>query len=412
MGLARSFKLLLIIILLIFITCTQEQPYVPQDEPGKIVGVVKTAGKIVQIDLYQGILIRTTFSDSSGYFVLDSVFAGIYNLEFFAEKYGRQILNEVTVNPGQVTTIPDIYLKPYPEQITTFTPVDGEQDFPLTAPIQIQFSNLMDHQSVENNFSLVPDVNGRFAWEIISGNSKLSFYPDDQYFPSLYYAMKLTTGAKTSYNDSLSFNFESHFKTEGVKITSTIPENKATFIAPQTGIYVYFNSRMDPQSVEQSFSITPLKMGNFKWFDPRRVCFQPGSFLASNTQYAITIDTNAKDYYGNFLQQPGIFTFKTEPLRITSSYPTNGSTSINRSSPITITFNTYVNQDSVQKAFSLSPPAQGWIFQWSDLTRFQYTGNTALEANTFYTVTIDTICSDLWGNFLPSSYSFIFKTGN
>jgi hypothetical protein len=412
MGLACTFKLLLLLIIFLFIGCTQEQPYVPQDEPGKIVGVVKTAGKIVQIDLYQGLLIRTVLSDSSGYFVIDSVFAGIYNLEFSAEKYGRQILNEVIVYPGQVTTIPDISLKPYPEQITTFTPVDGEQDFPLTAPIQLQFSNLMDHQSVENNFSLIPDVNGRFVWEIISGNSKLSFYPDDQYFPNYYYVMKLTTGAKTSYNDSLTFTFESHFKTEGVKITSTIPENKATFISPQTGIYVYFNSIMDHQSVEQSFSITPVKMGNFKWFDPRRVCFQPGSYLASNTQYVITINSDAKDSYGNSLQQQGTFTFKTEPLRITSSYPTNGSTSINRLSPITITFNTYVNQDSAQKAFSLSPPVQGWIFQWSDLTRFQYAGNTELEANQFYTVTIDTTCSDAWGNFLPSKYSFIFKTGN
>ena len=412
MGLAHTIKFYLLLIVFLVVGCTQEQPYVPQNEPGKIVGVVKTAGKIVQIDLCQGILIRTVFSDSSGYFVIDSVFAGIYNLEFSAEKYGRQVLNEVTVYPGQVTTIPDISLKPYPEQIMTFTPVNGEQDFPLTAPLQIQFANLMDHQSVENNFSLTPDVNGRFVWEILSGSSKMSFYPDDQYFPNYYYVMKLKTGAKTSYNDSLSFTFESHFKTEGVKITSTIPENKATFISPQTGIYVYFNSIMDHQSVEQSFSITPTKMGNFKWFDPRRVCFQPGSYLASNTQYLITITSDAKDTYGNSLQQQELFTFKTEPLRITSNYPTNGSTSINRLSSITITFNTYVNQDSAQKAFSLSPPVPDWILQWSDLTRFQYTGSTALEANQFYTVTIDTNCSDAWGNFLPSKYSFIFKTGN
>lgn len=412
MGTARTLKLLFILLLFLLTSCTGEQAYSPQDRPGKIAGLVKPEGIEVQVELFQGTLLQTTAPDSSGYFVLDSVFAGIYNLEFSASNYGRQILNEVTVNPGQVTTIRDIHLKPYPEQITSFIPVSGEQDFALTAPIQVQFSTLMDHNSVENSFSLAPAVSGRFAWEIISGNSKLSFYPDDQYISNCYYVINLTTDTKTSNGKPLSFKFESYFKTEGVKIVSTIPENDASFIAPQTWIYVYFNSRMDHQSVEQSFSITPVKMGNFKWFDSRRVSFQPGSYLASNTSYIITISSDAKDIYGNLLEQEKVFTFETEPLRITSNFPTNGATAVSRSTPITITFNTNVNQDLAERAFLLSPAISGWNFQWSDFTRFQYTGSTKLQANTFYTVTIDTTCSDAWGNLLPLDYSFIFKTGD
>jgi hypothetical protein len=412
MGAARFFCLYFSLLIFLLICCTGEQPYAPQDRPGKIVGLVKPEGIIAQVELYQGTLIQTTFSDSSGYFEMDSVSAGIYNLEIFSKNQGRQILNGVTVYPGQVTTVPDIQLRPYPEQILTFIPVNGEPSFPLTAPIQIQFSTLMDYSSVENNFFLDPSVSGRFSWEVVSGNSKLSFYPTDQYISNAYYLIKITTEAKTSSGEPLSLNFVSYFTTEGVKVTSSIPENDATFISPQTSIYVYFNSRMDLQSVEQNFSITPLKIGNFKWFDSRRVCFQPGSYLASKTLYTITIGSNAKDVFGNLLHEATTVKFETEPLRITSNYPANGATSVSRSVPITITFNTLVNQEMAQQAFALSPAIAGGEFQWSDLTRFQYAGTTMLQANTFYTVTIDTTCSDAWGNSLPSNYSFIFKTGN
>jgi len=412
MGIIRGIRLLMILLICLTICCTEEQPYSPQDKPGKIVGLVKPKGTIVQIDLYQGIIIQTAFTDSSGYFELDSVTAGTYNLEFSSKNYGRHVLNEVIVYPGQVTTIPDIHLKPYPEQISTITPANGVQNFPLTAPIQIQFSTLMNYQSVENSFFLVPEVNGRFVWEIISGNSKLSFYPVDQYISNLSYVIILTTDAKTIYGDSLSIDLVSNFKTEGVKITTTIPENEATFISPQSAIYVYFNSKMDRQSVEQNFSISPIKMGNFRWFDSRRFSFQPGAYFASNTEYTITIGAEARDIYNNFLTGNKTFSFETEPLRITYSYPANGATSISRSNPISITFNTFVNQETAQNAFSLIPPVEGWNFQWSDLTRFQYVGSAKLLSNTFYIVTIDTTCSDAWGNLLPTNYSFTFKTGN
>jgi len=400
-----------VLLLLFLLGCAEEQPFIPEDRPGKIVGRVKPEQIIVQVNLIQGLIIQTTVTDSTGYFELDSVAAGTYNLEFAAQNYGRQILNDVVVYPAQVTTIPDVQLKPYPEQIASVSPVNGVQNFPLSAPVEIQFSTLMDHASVENNFTLIPSVSGRFTWEIVGGNSRMSFYPNDQYISTFSYLIMLTRGARTSYGDSLAFDFISFFQTEGVKVASTIPEDQATFVSPQSNIYVYFNSSMDRQSVEQSFSISPLKIGSFKWFDAKRVCFQPGTFLASSTTYLVTISSEARDIYNTYLLFDKSFTFETEPLRITSHYPANGATAISRSAQISISFNTYVSQEAVQNAFSLTPPAEGWGFQWSDLTRFQYLGASKLQPNTFYTVTIDTTCSDAWGNLLPNTFSFIFKTG-
>ena len=64
----------------------------------------------------------------------------------------------------------------------------------------------MDHYSVEQNFLLIPTVIGCYTWEIVSGNSKLSFYPDDQYVSDYTYVIILTAGTKTSEGDSLAFD--------------------------------------------------------------------------------------------------------------------------------------------------------------------------------------------------------------
>lgn len=412
MNACRHVSWLIGFMILFQLACTEEQPFFPQNLPGRIVGKVKPEGIRAVIELYQGRLIRTTACDSSGFFSLDSLAAGIYNLEIFAQNYGRKVINQLAVHSGQTTTIPDVQLQPYPEQILSFIPVSGATNFPLTAPIQIQFATLMDHSSVERNFRLTPATQGHFNWQIVSGNSHLSFFPDDQFQSKTVYTFLLTTEARTSSGKHLPFDFTGYFTTEGVRVTSTIPENDASFVSPQTDIFISFNSRMDRASVEQNFMIQPTKLGNFKWLDSRRFIFQPGSYLASNTRYIVIVGNEAKDVFGNFLQQQTATVFKTEPLRISYNFPENGATGVSRSGPIVIGFNTLVDQQSAQQAFTLSPAVEGWAFQWNDLTRFQYSGTARLQANTFYMVTIDTTCTDAWKNRLPSNYRFVFKTGN
>ncbi|MDZ7262937.1 MAG: Ig-like domain-containing protein [candidate division KSB1 bacterium] len=396
---------------ILIIGCTEEQPYSPEIQPGQIVGIVKPSNAMAKIELVQGVSIQATTSDSSGYYKFNRVTAGTYNLHFSAINYGRQELTNIVVYPNRITAVPDVYLKPIPEQIATTFPLNNTVDFPLTAPVQIEFQFLMNQPSVEANFALLPPVSGHFSWAISNGKSIMSFQPDDQYVSNFWYQAVLYKNAQTIYGDNLAFDYWINFKTETATITSTVPQDGATFVSPQTAIYLYFNSAMDRPSVEQNYVIFPAKLGSFKWLDSRRLIFQPGSYLASSTIYQIAINPGAVDVFGTPLSSNNAFSFKTEPLMITSSFPVHGATAVSRSTPITVTFNTLMNQVAAQQAFSISPLVSGWNFQWSDLSRFQYFGTSRLEANTFYTVTIDTTCSDAWGNRLPANFSFIFKTG-
>lgn len=412
MGIFRVYKIIIIGIFLIIIGCTQEQPYTPDIRPGKIVGFVKPANAISEVSLIQGNVTRIANTDSTGYFEFNLVAAGIYIIKVRARNFGSQIINNLVVYPGQTTAVPEIFLKPYPEQLESTFPVDGAEDFPLTDPIRVKFSTLMDHKAVEQNFYLFPTENGRFQWETISGRSILSFYPNDQYISNFNYLLVITTDARTIYGDSLSFDFQMIFTTEGLKITSTVPDNEATFVSPQSYIYINFNSKLDREAAENNFMITPVKLGNFKWLDSKRLCFQPGTFLASNTIYAVSMLDGTRDIYNTYLQSDATFLFQTEPLLVNSHYPAHGASNVSRLNPIIISFNTLVQQESVQNAFSVDPTIEGWSFQWNDLTRFQYSGSSSLKENTFYTVTIDTTCMDAWGNKLPKNFNFIFRTGD
>lgn len=412
MGKIRCLTLGILAIFLILIGCIQEQPYSPNADPGKIVGFIKPTTVDAEVVLSQGLSQKSTTTDSVGYFEFNSVTAGIYNLKISAKNFGSQVLNNIIVMPGQTTTLHDVCLKPYPEQIDAISPVDGAENIPLRTPIQIDFSTLMDHNSVESSFYLFPKQAGWFHWAISSGKSQLIFYPTDPYKTNFNYLVVLTTDARTIYGDSLAFELHNMFKTEGLTITSTTPADGATFVSPQAYLYINFNSNMDRQSTENNFAITPTKLGNFRWIDAQQACFQPGTYFASNTLYKVTLGAGTHDIHNTYLSSEMIFYFRTEPLTIVSSFPAHGATNISRSSPIIISFNTLVNQAAAENAFSVAPAIEGGKFQWSDLTRFQYTGTTRLLENTYYTITIDTTCSDAWGNKLLHNFACIFRTGD
>lgn len=410
------FSILTIFIFALFIvlncTSNKEPIGVLEVHFGSIVGFVKPTGTVALIQVMQGKTIKSTDSDSTtGYFEIKNLQVGFYTLDVRAEGYGRYVENDVQVVSDGITSVGDIYLKPVPEQILTVFPSNGSHNIELTTPCGFEFTTSMDHHSVEANFYISPQVNGYFRWEDNSTQSKIYFYPSLKYRAYTIYQISLGTGAKTIYGDTLSFAISSSFTTEPVQIEAHTPEEGESFVPPGISIYIKFNTPMDKKSVESAFKLAQSATGRFVWRNNESFTFTPDILLATNSNYTLTIATTAKDVYSTAMLYPFTLNFTTEPLTIKYNYPFDGSTHINRSTNIYVTFNTIVDQTAAEAAFSISPRVVG-VFEWTDFSQFTFNPDVTLEPNTFYTITVNTNCRDIYNKYLLENYTFRFTTTN
>jgi len=76
-----------------------------------------------------------------------------------------------------------------------------------------------------------------------------------------------------------------------------------SIVPVKTIIMVTFNEEMNKTSVEEAFSIIPNADGSFSW-EGNTMKFILG-YLAYNTEYTVSIKSNAKDSAGNCLDGNG-----------------------------------------------------------------------------------------------------------
>jgi len=485
-------------------------------ERGSIVGTVEPKDCRAKAVVLQGKPVDSTWVDKDGYYRIDNLRVGTYNLQASASGYSMYTSKGITVYAGGVTTVPLIRLSALPEGISSTSPQDGEKDVNLANEISISFRNPMERKSVESSFSINPPLEGQFLWFWYSQNRSLHFRPFSPFIPETTYTVTLTRGAQTQGGDSLSFDYSFSFTTDRIRIVSTyppdgrkdvelsysisirfntemdhsstknalsidpplscvydwgsnfpysgttlylgpetplradteytivigkgakdvngfglrepdsihfctesiylrrsFPPNGALDVDARTSIYFYFNAWMDEKSLAEAISFSPPIEGYFSsryqssWGS--EIYFQPGSALATNTKYLVRISQAARDIYGTSLTEPDSFSFTTEPLRVTYTSPVNGATWVDTTTSIRIRFNTYMDQEKTEEAFSISPLTNGH-FEWSALDRFYFYPATNLKPNTTYTVTVDTTAWDIHGGKLPYPYQFSFST--
>jgi hypothetical protein len=145
-----------------------------------------------------------------------------------------------------------------------------------------------------------------------------------------------------------------------------------------------------------------LNTGSYTWTVPP---------MMSSEKCRVKI--SAEDLAGNFGEDVSSGTFEVEvgyPF-IVSTVPSNGAAYVSRDANIFVMFNETVATSSAQSAFSIWPYTGGSIaFADADATMI-FDPAPTLEANTTYTVTIESGVLNLLGNPMLSTYSFNFSTG-
>ena len=99
-------------------------------------------------------------------------------------------------------------------RVAELSPGRGDEDVPITAPIRITFSQDMDRASVEERFSIAPEVPGDFAWE----GRTLTFRPHSALSPETGYVVTIEAGAATERGKELREDTRASFRTRAPQL--------------------------------------------------------------------------------------------------------------------------------------------------------------------------------------------------
>jgi hypothetical protein len=337
------------------------------------------------------------------------------------------------------TSIDDPYSTPH---VIWTDPLAGAVGPNIMSPgnvVKIRFDKLMDSKSVVRAVTLSPSSEWVYIDTTRSGPVEGTTFdfpltPEPNYlpivmdakldarFPPWYviqypyfkvgqtYTISVAASASDIFGntlevpDSFSFMPEPYFR-----VTDTTPLDNDTAVAPLATIAVRFNALIDTSSVHTAFSISPtVSAASSSYYGSWGFYWSPSPMFAPETQYTVTIGTQAKDVDGHQLPSPFVFSFTTAPYSVTGSTPIGSG--IPRNATIGIYCNFFVDSANAVTAFHSVPLIAG-AFQISG-TSFYVTPSSPLSPQTTYTVTISNSLKGTNGFAMKSPYSFSFTTGN
>jgi hypothetical protein len=292
----------------------------------------------------------------------------------------------------------------------------------LNIIITISFSEAMQNDTVEENFSITPYVPGLFTWV----NNVLIFVPQGL-TANTFYTVSMGKGAKDLANNSMASSYQFSFTT--LDITDVTAPYVLTIFPIGTDvpvdiqyINITFSKEMQKFSTERAFSIEPRVPGIFSW-DGNTLRFRPIYEFSEQTVYKVTINGSiAQDNMGNALDGNlnGVtegspvddysWEFKTRrtdftPPRITNAYPSGNM--VDTEISIKIYFSEAMNISSVIDGFSYTNGTVTWTSENGSWGKSVYIMNfipdSPFNYSQVYTVTIKGTAEDLLTNTLDGN---------
>lgn len=169
----------------------------------------------------------TTQDLPNGVYLFKSVAPGNYKLKFTHPEYRDKEI-DVVVEANKVT-YENVYMdriRNTPPEVVEYSPVwnEGDDAVLCNTPVILKFNWDMDPQSVEENFSITPAVEGDLTWE--DSYATLIFTPKRSYETNTLYTVVLKKEAKHPENISMTEDFVLKFMTNDyneMKILAACP---------------------------------------------------------------------------------------------------------------------------------------------------------------------------------------------
>jgi len=166
----------------------------------------------------------------------------------------------------------------------------------IDEPIKIVFDQEMVQKEVEENFSIKPEIAGKFVWE----DSKTLLYElDNPLSKETKYKISITEGIHSIALGEVKDPINIEFTTIGrVKVSSVKPVNGATGLSiTGSRVAVTFNQAVDHASAQAHFSMSPNVNGKFSW-SGNVMTYKFSQTLGYSTTYTSTVTAGIKTVSG------------------------------------------------------------------------------------------------------------------
>jgi uncharacterized protein YfaS (alpha-2-macroglobulin family) len=285
---------------------------------------------------------------------------------------------------------------------TTGVDMDGTVTVMFNRPV-VPLTTLGQMADLPDPVSFEPALPGQGEWI----NTSIYVYrPADGFAPSTTYQATVKAGLSDTTGGVLAEDYTWSFTTLLPQVVQVSPIDGDQYVAPTQTISVTFNQPMDPSSVEASFTLqtgsgSPVP-GTYSWTDGgTTMILTPEEALARDTVYTGRVSTGAQSVGGaQGLVRSFSWTFHSVDVpRVLKIVPADGSTNVQPSRGIYVTFSAPIDRETVPEHLSISyydPQADERVevtvtevySYWQKSDTELYIG-TALRPSSRYTVTVE-----------------------
>ncbi|HLF13356.1 MAG TPA: Ig-like domain-containing protein [Bacteroidota bacterium] len=302
---------------------------------------------------------------------------------------------------------------PLPRFAVEYTePPDGSTDEHSWTLIRVTMNQPVDTASVPGAFILDPPVPGSFV--LYSGTNTIVFVPGRQYGMGVTVRVTVDSTLRSVTGHALGEQYRFSFTTRRLAVTSVLPPDGRTDVAPSYPLTVGFTGTIDTGSLAGAFRFDPPAPGSFT-SDRYQVRFVPANGWIPETTYTIRIDTTLAAEGGGRLLAPFTSTFRTAPFRVLQYSPPDGVVNVPVNYHVMVYCNDAVDTVSVRSSFAMTDSAgsavEGWFEFWDTYpVQFGFHPSWLLAPGTRYTVSITTGFRSAHGYAIKSPLVFSFRT--
>ncbi|GIW11446.1 MAG: hypothetical protein KatS3mg061_2503 [Dehalococcoidia bacterium] len=278
--------------------------------------------------------------------------------------------------------------EPRPPAVIAYEP-DQLREVPPSTTVALVFNTAMDRGSVEQAFRVEPVVEGSFTWQ---GN-RLIFQPKQPLQRNTTYSITLERTARSSADLTLAEPFQATFTTAGdLMVVAFYPTADASEVPVESPVTVAFNRpvvALQPDNPTLTpLTLAPSAAGRGQWLSPSLYRFQPEGGLRPATVYTVTLGRDFQDLTGGQLASAVTFSFATIRPALREFTPTADSRYVLPTQEVVLVFNQPMDRESVQAAFSLTPPdgpPTSGTFRWESDQRVVFVPAQPLQPEVTYT---------------------------